>query len=418
MTEPWQKNEVWECLERHKDEDATTFLLHTPASGLSVEEARFIADQLEGRRQAREKYPEVLTASRFVFPPKLNREQSSSQATARYKAHVIETIRKSANGDTDNTPFSLADITGGMGIDDIFIAPKVDNLLHVEQDPTLSHIAKWNFTQLGLTQVNTLCENSTEWLGNSDEHFDMMFADPARRDDNGRKMVNLECCSPNLLPLLSLIFHHTDILLVKASPMIDIHIALTQLGCVREVHVLEYKGECKEVLFLCHKHKENADTNGVSEPTLHCISLDQEGQPLTLHHFSFDDETGATASYATNLGAYLYEPNAALMKAGPYRSLCQWYQVCALGRNTHLYTSDTYRQDFPGRSWRVLQPVKLAAKEIKQLLPEGRAHVVCRNYPIGATQLQQQLHLKEGGDLFIIATTLGNKKIGLLCKAL
>ncbi len=306
----------------------------------------------------------------------------------------------------------MVDITGGMGIDDIFIAPLTKKLLHIEQQERLSQLAAWNCERLGLQQMECCHGDSWDWISNENHRCDIVLADPARRDSQGHKVYGLEDCTPNIVEWLPMIFRRAPWLLLKASPMTDIHRATYQLRHVREVHVVEYRGECKEVLFLCH-----CEATDVT-PIIYCISLDEEGKPLQQHHFTAVEEAAATPIYATTIGRYLYEPGAAVMKAGPYCSLCQWYDLQALGRNSHLYTSDKVVENFPGRRWEVLQTMKLSAKEVAKVLPEGKAHVVCRNYPIGAPALMQQLRLREGGELFVVATTLGSTKIGLLCRTL
>ncbi len=407
MTAPWHNEKVWTTLAAHLHEDTATLLLRAAALGLSTEEARFMADQLEGRRQARNKYPRLLEVPRFAFAPKLNREQCSSQPTALYKARLISALWQ---GEAEKPV--VADITGGMGIDDIFIAPFAKKVVHLEQQETLSQLMAWNCTQLGLTQIECHSGNSWDWLTNEDNRYDIVLADPARRDSHGHKVHGLEDGTPNIIEWLPTLFRRAPWLLLKASPMTDIHRATQQLRHVREVHVVEYHGECKEVLFLCHRDAPAAS------PIIYSITPDDEGCPVQQQHFTAEEEAAATPVYATAVGRYLYEPGAALMKAGPYRSLCQWYTLQALGRNSHLYTGDTVVENFPGRRWEVLQSLKLSAKETAKVIPEGRAHVVCRNYPIGAPALMQQLRLKEGGDLFVIATTLGSTKIGLLCRSL
>ncbi len=410
MSAPWHNEKVWETIAAHQEEDAATLLLRAATLGLSTEEARFAADQIEGRRQARSKYPRLLEVPRFAFPPKLNREQCSSQATALYKARLVERLWQEEKEGLKK-PF-VVDITGGMGIDDIFIAPVTERLLHIEQEESLSHLTAWNCSRIGLQQMAYHAGDSRDWIENEENSCDIVLADPARRDSHGHKVHGLEDCSPNILEWLPSIFRRAPWLLLKTSPMTDIRHATQQLRYVREVHVVEYRGECKAVLFLCHR-EEPTDT-----PNIYCITLDEEGRPVLQHRFTTAEEAAAKPIYATTVGRYLYEPCAALMKAGPYNSLCRWYNLQALGRNSHLYTGNEVVENFPGRCWEVLQSLKLSAKEIAKVLPKGRAHVVSRNYPIGAPALMQQLKLKEGGELFVVASTLGSIKIGLLCRLL
>ena len=143
------------------------------------------------------------------------------------------------------------------------------------------------------------------------------------------------------------------------------------------------------------------------------------GEPrVTCGDFSFTraEEAATEGRYCQNVGRYLYEPDATLMKAGPFKLIGQHYGLAQLGRNTHLYTSDDLKPDLPGRTFEVLQEVKLDRKTMEQLVPQGRAHVVTRNYPVEAASLQRQLGLKEGGELFVVATTVGTRRCGFLAK--
>lgn len=394
----------------HGDDNPDDFLLRTK---LPKEEARMVADIIAGRREAATKIPFLAQNPDIVYPPHLNRQQCSSQATALYKATLV------APGS------SLADITGGLGVDDIFFALKGAKVLHIERDTRLQEMAQWNFRHIPTAAVSSLCQDSTTWLQETHAHYDYLFADPARRDTAGRKVVSLADCTPNLLSLLPRIFQVADHLLVKASPMIDIIQACKELPHVRAVHVLAVQGECKEVLLLAeggrHRREQHATTSEachvpVEEPAIHCVNLSSKGRMLSHHRLTWNEEKQAEARYASSLGDFLYEPNAALMKAGAFRSICRWYPVEKLARHTHLYTSRKYLPHFPGRAFRIVCETKLSPKEIIKLLPEGTAHVMTRNYPAKAPLLQQQLKLREGGTQFLIATTLSSKKIILICR--
>ena len=187
--------------------------------------------------------------------------------------------------------------------------------------------------------------------------------------------------------------------------MIDLHLSLIQLGNVAEVHIVAVNNECKEILFL---------SGNATEPVIHCANITATGTQLTI--FTPSSESTALPLYATDTGTYLYEPNAALMKGGCYNLISQNYRLHKLARNTHLYTSENLVADFPGRIFEILQPLSLNAKATRKALSEGKAHVTTRNYPISAAELQRQLKLREGGDLHIIAATLGTRPKGWLCR--
>lgn len=356
-----------------------------------------VAQQLEGQRQAMQKWPALASCEQYFFPPKLNREQSSSQATAEYKAQLFSRL-----GAT-----TFADLTGGMGVDTYFIGRQADRVDYFELNPDLYPITQHNLAALGQHQIACHNTDSIQHLANHDTTYDLILIDPARRNSMGGKVVAFEDCTPNLLDNLTLLRSRCRHLMVKASPMIDIHQAAQQLGLVEEIHIISVNGECKEVLFLM----SGGETRKPMET--HCVNLQSADPAIT---FTTTQESAALPSFATYMGHYLYEPNASIMKGGCFNLLGQKLQLAQLARNTHLYTSDSLVDHFPGRKFRIIQELALNAKDVKKVLPEGKAHVATRNYPMAAADLQKKLKIKEGGHLFIIAATLGTKPMGWLCE--
>ncbi len=386
--------------------------LHDDTSRLLLSAARYpsidmpaAVRKIEGIRTAQDKWPSLLDYDDFIFPPRLNREQSSSETAAEYKASLIAPL---CNG---KEHVSIADLTGGMGIDSLKFAHPLEpngvttHVDYVDRDPELCHLMEHNRNTMGLKNVAVHCGDSMKWVAACASQFDLLYIDPARRSQTGRKVAAFEECEPNILHHLPLLLSRCRWLLVKASPMIDLDRAISQLGSVAEVHIVAVKGECKEVLFLCGRHD--------GEPLLHCVNI---AAGKTDHYaFSRSDEQAAEPQYCSAAKSYIYEPDASLMKGGPFNLLCQWLDIEKLSRNTHLYTADTLIEAFPGRTFRVLAEVHLNRKEISRAIPDGKAHVVTRNYPVEADALQRQLGLKEGGRLFILATTVGSRKTGYLC---
>ena len=384
----------------HEGEDTARLLLS--AARYPAIDMPAAVQQIEGLRTAREKWPRLVQCETYLYPPRLNREQASSETTARYKADLLATLHPS--------PANLADLTGGMGMDTMAFAQVEEQVDYVERDPQLCTLMEHNLKALGIDNVRVHCADSIEWLTQQEKAFDIIYIDPARRATSGHKVSVFEDCTPNLLEHLELIRTHCHKLLIKASPMIDIDLAVRQLGTVEKVHIVAVKGECKEVLFVC----------GAScvAPQISCVAIDKANDVAgtTTLTFTREEESRAEGCYAERVGRYLYEPDAAVMKGGPYKLLCQWYKLGKLARNSHLYTSDQRVEGFPGRVFEVLQEAKLNKKEIQTLIPEGKAHVVTRNYPLEAAVLQHQLGLTEGGDKFVIATSMGKRKCGFLCK--
>ena len=384
----------------HRDDDPLRLLLQQ--SRYPEIDLGQVAQQLEGQRQASTKWPTLVRCGGYYYPPRLNREQSSSEATARYKADLFASL----GGGT------LADLTGGMGVDTYFMSLKAVHADYYEVDSELCAIAEHNFAALGAANVTCHCGDSMGKIGTFD-HYDMIFIDPARRDRQGRKVAAFEDCTPNLLEHLDMLRAKCLHLLVKASPMVDIHTAVRQLKAVSDVYVVAHWGECKEVLFVVQGVSEEPTK---AEPTIHCTDIGKEGAARD-YAFTWAEEAAATPAFATEAETYLYEPNASLMKGGCYNCIGEWFGLAKLARNTHLYTNGELIADFPGRVFRVLRPLQLNAKEVRREVPEGKAHVVVRNYPMAAAELQKKLKLAEGGSLFVIAATLGTRPQGWLCTA-
>ena len=389
----------------HQDDD-TARLLFSAARYPDIDVPAAV-QQIEGRRTAREKWPTLLECEEFEYPPRLNREQSSSETTAKYKATLVSPFTSHLS------PFTLVDLTGGMGIDTIAFARAGISVDYVEHDPNLCARMERNCKALGLDNVTVHCADSMECLekiNNKHLTINTIYIDPARRSPTGRKVTAFEDCEPDILRHLDMLRSSCQRILVKASPMIDIDLACRQLGCVAEVHIVAVGGECKEVLFFC--------SGEAVEPMIKCVNLNNQNTQNTpnILNFKKSQEAAAQPRFCSAIGRYLYEPDATLMKGGPYSLLCGWFGLEKLARNTHLYTSDERVGEFPGRVFEVLSELKLDRKAVAVAIPGGKAHVVVRNYPVEAAALQRQLGLKEGGNLFVVATTVGTHRCGFLCK--
>lgn len=388
-------NSYWEFLKLHRTDDPVKLLFQQQR--FPDVDLRWVAQQIEGQRQARKKWPLFSRCEKILYPPKLNREQSSSEQAALYKSQLIP------------SQGTLADLTGGFGVDDIFFAQRAKHVYSVERDDNLSQLVAWNAKELRLDNLTAVSDDSINWL-KSQEQFSMLYLDPARRDSHNKKVVAFEDCEPNILELLSELFLHTSRLLIKASPMIEIRAAIQQLGCVEEVHIFAHKGECKEVLFLCLKDCKKA----LKDILIHCV--DCKGDDLLHEEFTFQQEEDCPPAFAQQLGRYLYEPSSSMMKGGCYNLLSQKYGLESLSRNTHLYTSNQLAEHFPGRVFELLQPMKPDKKTAHELIPQKKAHVSCRNYPVSAPDLQKKLSLSEGGELYVWGFSLGSKPQVWLCR--
>ncbi|MCR4659835.1 MAG: SAM-dependent methyltransferase, partial [Bacteroidales bacterium] len=225
----------------HVGDDVNRLLL----SGCDGVDARAAARQIEGLRTAQTKWPSLAACANVEYPPRLNCEQSSSEATARYKAAIAARLMQGGG-----VAATVADLTGGMGIDSWAMAAVAERVHYVELDAALCDLARRNFAALGVRNISTHCADGIAWLGAQNEQFGLIYIDPSRRDVSGRRTVALEHCRPDVLQAWPLLTSRAGRVMVKAAPMIDLAAATAQLGDVAEVHVVAVGGECKEVLMV------------------------------------------------------------------------------------------------------------------------------------------------------------------------
>lgn len=353
------------------------------------EDLTFLLQQIAGRQIARKKMQTWYQHPSVVYPKQLSLEQSSSELTARYKQQVL----KSHAGNR------LIDLTGGMGVDFSFLAPLFQHSCYVERDAYLCELAQHNFRELGLSGVEVVNAEAEDFLQQMDDVADVMYIDPARRDNHGNKVVRIEECSPNLAELYETIRLKSKSILVKYSPMLDISLALRTLKHVREVHVVSVANECKELLLLL----DNAWTN---QPVFHAVNIVSDTEQ---HVFSFTDseEEDANITFANEVSTYLYEPHASLMKIGRFGFMAQQTHCQKLHPNSHLFTASVLIDDFPGRRFKVdevIHPSKDEVKRLKKSYP--KVNLAVRNYPQSVEQIRKKTGIKEGGDIYVFATTL------------
>ncbi len=362
--------------------------------------------QIAGRRAAEEKIPSWAEREGILYPAHLSMEQCSSEITARYKAEIVS---QPAGGNRS----TFTDLTGGFGIDCAFLAACFGQATYVERQETLCEIAAHNFPLLGLRHITVCHEDSIRYLQTMPP-VDWLFIDPARRDGHGGKTVAVSDCEPDVSALEELLLAKARQVLIKLSPMLDLTLALHDLKHAQAAHIVSVNNECKELLLvLGHETKLPAD-----EIPIHCVNLTTSQAPRHVL-FTRKQEKECPCAYASALKGYLYEPNASLLKAGAFRSISYIYKVEKLHPNSHLYTSDEYIDDFPGRKFRILGSCGFGKKEVKELLGDAKkANLTVRNFPASVVELRKRLKLAEGGDTYLFATTLANeKKVLIFCKA-
>lgn len=363
--------------------------------------------QIAGHQAAKEKIPTWAGIEDIRYPVHLSLEQCSSEATARYKAEIIRTF---AGREDTSSWDSLTDLTGGFGIDCAFLSSCFKKATYVERQERLCEIASHNFPLLGLNHITVSHEDGIGHLQKMSP-VDWIFIDPARRDGHGGKTVAISDCEPDVAALEELLLEKARHVLVKLSPMLDLTLALHDLKHVQQAHIVSVSNECKELLLVLG---HTAETENIP---IHCINI-HNSQPTQSLVFTRREEKEQPARYTATLKAYLYEPNASILKAGAFRSICHIYKVEKLHPNSHLYTSDEYMPDFPGRKFRITNSGSLNKKEVKELLgSEKKANLTVRNFPASVAELRKRLKLAEGGDNYLFATTLADEKKTLIaCK--
>ena len=404
---------TWNYIRQHADDDVRKLALQ----GVKDTEVdlQMALQQIAGRQTARRKLPSWAAVDGIVYPPHLNMEQCSSEQTARYKAGLVM-------GDgcwVMEDSMSFVDLTGGFGVDFYWIAkafahhpsPTTHHLTYVEQNEQLCTISSHNFQLLGLDCSVNCCDTVTYLT--TMPHVDLIYMDPARRNEHGGRTYCIADCTPNVLELLPLLLEKADRLLLKLSPMLDWRKAVEDLKYVTEVHIVSVDNECKELLLLLGKERKgdlrvvcvNDDTHFEFFPT--------ERNGLSL---------GEKRPFAGRETAFLYEPNVSIMKAGCFEAVEARYPVWQVAPNSHLFLSDVEIEDFPGRKFQILAISSMNKQDIKKYFSESlvsmkSANISVRNFPMSVDQLRKKLKLRDGGDTYIFATTTasGEHKL-LICR--
>jgi hypothetical protein len=387
----WNEQERTFLVQHVDHNEADYFKLQQAGVAIS---SRNLMHQLQSRRKAKSKWPFLFQHEAIVYPPALNQEQSSSEQSARFKASLV-------SGDT------FIDLSAGMGIDSFFLSESFKHGILVERDEQLARITAHNFAVLQRTNIQIASGmDASVFLKEYDKKVDLIYIDPARRNQAGLKTVRWKDCSPNVVELLPNIWKLTSRLMLKASPLLDIEAACNELGEVSDVYVLAINQECKELIFLLQR--------GWKQPAqVHAVHLHQGIE----HRLSAYPETEkAVHVEPASIDQFLYEPNPAIMKAGLFKTIVNLYPVHKLHSNTHLYTSIEKVPSFPGRCFKVLEVMKPDKKNLINRLPEMKANLSLRNFPGSVVALRKQLGLREGGEYYLFATTDSkNQKQLILC---
>ncbi len=362
---------------------------------LDKDMAVLVAEQYFFRQKLAAKIPGWVKYPAILGPPKVSLEQGSSQFTAEFKASL-------------HSGTSAIDLTGGMGVDSYFLSAAFEHFHYNERNPDLALLTEYNFSAMGKTNVTFSTKEAESLLNEKKEKFDLIYMDPARRDNENRKMVGIQDCEPDLSKLKDILLNRCDHLMVKYSPLLDIKSALKLLGNVINVFILAEKNEVKELLLIL---KENF----TGEPEIECVNAVGRGMTQRFK-FSFAEESSASVNYGYD-GVFLFEPNAAIMKAGAFRSVGARFGITKLSPNSHLYTAESLIEDFPGRIFRISAYCRFDKKEIHSHLKEKKANISVRNFPLKPDEIKVRLGLKDGGETYLFFTQDSeNKKRVVICE--
>ena len=355
----------------------------------------YALDQIQGWQIARRKLPKWAACDGVIFPPHLSMEQCSSEPTAQYKLNLA-TEWACQVGHASR----MTDLTGGFGVDFSFTSCAFAAATYVERNESLCRIVEHNLPLLGLNNVTVVCADAVEYLSTVEPQT-MLFLDPARRDEHGAKTVMLADCTPDVVQLLPKLLEKSRFTMLKLSPMLDWHKAVDDLqGTVREVHIVSVGGECKELLLVLSTVVE-------SELKVYCADLSIASDTSSLFVYTPGSSAPvANSTFNIQHSTFLHEPNASIMKAGCFDELAAAYGVSPVSRNSHLFLSDEPVEDFPGRSFVVERVTTMNKGELrKALVGIEKANIATRNFPLTVAELRKRLKIKDGGDVYIFATT-------------
>ncbi|WP_218420493.1 class I SAM-dependent methyltransferase [Segatella copri] len=408
----------------------------------------FALDQIRGRKMARVKLPRWASLEGIIYPPHISMEQCSSESTALYKAELAARLLglPASSSGTEmkaESEIEFVDLTGGFGVDFSYIAARLGvKSMYVERQAHLCEAAKENFERLGLK--NAIVKNGDgievlhSFLPKKDDAasaddslgiiydqplsllktklgLKLIFIDPARRDDAGNKVVSLKDCTPDVTVLQEEMLSKADYVIIKLSPMLDWHRAISELSHVREVHIISVNNECKELLLVLSARNmgdmEVSSAAGAVKRAgnlrIYCVN---DAQSFVCDELDMESSPVRIAPPVLEEMQYLYEPNASLMKAGCFGVLSDRYDARMLSKNSHLFVSREPIAAFLGRSFRIIAVSSFNKKELKRHLSGiTKANIATRNFPLSVAELRKRLKLKDGGETYIFATTLSDE---------
>lgn len=370
--------EIQQYINANLTTDLHSLLLKkSPFPEISMQE---IVQQIKGKKVAQKKFSYLLKDG-IIFPPNLNLEQASSQATAEFKA-------KSLSGK------SFIDLTSGFGIDAYFLSQNFEEVTLVEQNAELLAIVKHNWKTLN-KKANFINENLENFLKQNHEKFDLIYLDPARRDEHKNKKFLLEDLSPNLLEIQDQLLKISDQIVIKLSPLIDISYLISTLKNIVEIQIIAVRNEVKELLVFIYSNKLK------DQIAITCINLESEEKQFS---FNFDEVKSAVSEFSEAL-QYLYIPNNAVLKSGGFNCISEKFNLKKLHPNSHFYTSEELLENFPGR---VLKVEIIDSKQIKK---GEKYNIISKNHPLTPDAIKKKYKIMDGGNAYLIFTQTQKSKI-------
>lgn len=380
--------EVQQYIQEQLHSDINT--LAFKKSPFSTVEMSELLTQIESKQKSKDKLPTWYLGQNILFPKKLSIEQTSSEECAKYKASLIQ-------GN------SLIDLTGGFGIDCYYFAKHIKEVQHCEMQEDLSEIVAHNYTALGIDNINCHCGDSLVYLKQVNKQWDYIYVDPARRNQAKEKVFFLSDCTPNVPEHLTDLFTFTNTILIKTSPLLDLHAGISELQHVKAIHIVALNNDVKELLWILEKGYEG-------EIDLVAVNLIKDEPQL--FHTTLSDQASATFHTPQQ---YLYEPNSAILKTGRFDAVSQQYKINKLHPHSQLYTSEELI-NFPGRSFVIEEIIPFNKQNAKAHLSNIKANITVRNFPLKVEEIRKKWKIKDGGDKYIFFTTnLKNEKIIIIC---
>ena len=380
--------------------DVRTLALSAHPAGVDMQ---YALTQISGWQAARLKVPLWAATEGIVYPRHLSLEQCTSQYIAQYKASFIENRLGSG--------FKMADITGGMGVDCFFISRSAARTCYNEMSAELCSNTETNFKSLNRSDIEITCSTAEDYISKQQsDSLDLIYLDPARRGDAGRKLISISDCQPDAVALQDDLLRIAPNVMVKLSPMLDVSRALTELKHVSHVFIIGLEGECKEITLLLQR---GFDT----ETTITAVDIKSDGTPESAVSSakSVDAALPMPIADAALLqpGTYISEPSAPYMKSSLFRTIAAQTGTALLHPDTHLFWSKEKPESFPGRTFQIQGIIPFDKRSLSALV-KTQANLSVRNFPESAPALQRRLKLRDGGSRYLIATTLSDSKRVLL----